>query len=81
VEVFVDTPLDECERRDVKGMYAAARRGEIQNWTGIDDPYEPPQEPEIVLDTLSWTAEANARRILEYLLDAGFVRSPAWVRD
>ena len=74
VEVFVDTPLEECERRDAKGMYAAARRGEITGWTGIDDPYEPPQEPEIVLDTLSCTAEANARRILEYLIEAGFVR-------
>lgn len=49
VEVFVDTPLDECERRDPKGLYAKARRGEIANFTGIDDPYEPPEHPELVL--------------------------------
>jgi len=52
IEVFVDTPLEECERRDTKGMYAKARRGEIKNFTGIDDPYEPPQHPEIKLVTV-----------------------------
>ena len=74
VEVFVDTPIEECERRDAKGMYAKARRGEITGWTGIDDPYEAPAHPEIVLDTLIHDAEANARQILAYLEDAGFVR-------
>jgi sulfate adenylyltransferase len=74
VEVFVDTPLEECERRDAKGMYAKARRGEISGWTGIDDPYEAPQQPEVVLETLRNSAETNARRILEYLVEAGFVR-------
>src|SRR5207237_2053541 len=63
VEVFVDTPLEECERRDAKGMYAKARRGEIPGWTGIDDPYEAPAHAEIVLDTVSHTAEENRRRI------------------
>src|SRR5207248_4647696 len=66
VEVFVDTPLEECERRDSKGMYAMARRGEITGWTGIDDPYEPPAHAEIVLDTLRASAEDNARRIIGY---------------
>ena len=51
IEVFVDTPLSVCEQRDVKGMYAKARRGEIKGFTGIDDPYEPPLTPEITLDT------------------------------
>ena len=74
VEVFVDTPIEECERRDAKGMYAKARRGEITGWTGIDDPYEAPAHPEIVLDTLIHDAEANARQILAYLEDSGFVR-------
>jgi sulfate adenylyltransferase len=74
VEVFVDTPIEECERRDAKGMYAKARRGEITGWTGIDDPYESPAQPELVLDTLGHDAEANARRILAYLEQAGFVR-------
>ena len=74
VEVFVDTPLEECERRDAKGMYAKARRGEITGWTGIDDPYEPPARPEIVLDTVTHTAEANARRIIDFLGASGFLR-------
>jgi sulfate adenylyltransferase len=75
VEVFVDTPLEECERRDAKGMYAMARRGEITGWTGIDDPYEAPEHAEVVLDTLRHSAESNARRIIEYLNEAGFVRA------
>jgi len=77
VEVFVDTPLEECERRDAKGMYAMARRGEITGWTGIDDPYEAPQHAEIVLDTVAHTAEDNAREIVDYLEVAGFVRPAA----
>src|SRR5918993_1552864 len=48
IEVFVNTPLEECERRDVKGMYLKARRGELKNFTGVDDPYEPPVHPELV---------------------------------
>jgi sulfate adenylyltransferase len=75
VEVFVDTPLWVCEQRDVKGMYAQARRGEIKDFTGIDDPYEPPTSPEIVLDTVAYSAESNARSILDHLIDRGFVRS------
>ncbi len=74
VEVFVDTPLEVCERRDVKGMYAKARRGEIKGFTGIDDPYEPPRRAEITLDTVSHMAEGNARLILDYLVEQGFVR-------
>ena len=74
VEVFVNTPLDECERRDVKGMYLKARRGELKNFTGIDDPYEAPVQPEIVIDTVANTAEDNARSIVEYLSERGFLR-------
>ncbi|PJF25426.1 MAG: adenylyl-sulfate kinase, partial [Phototrophicales bacterium] len=74
IEVFVDTPLDVCEQRDVKGMYAKARRGEITGFTGIDDPYEPPLAPELSLDTVGYTAEENARRIAAYLLEQGFLR-------
>jgi len=51
IEIYVATPLVECERRDVKGLYARARRGEIAHFTGIDDPYEPPRNPELVIDT------------------------------
>lgn len=74
VEVFVDTPLEVCEQRDGSGLYAKARRGEIEGFTGIDDPYEPPQHPEVRLDTAHHTAEENARVILEYLKECGFVR-------
>ncbi|HET9530870.1 MAG TPA: bifunctional sulfate adenylyltransferase/adenylylsulfate kinase [Blastocatellia bacterium] len=75
IEVFVNTPLEVCEERDVKGMYAKARRGEIKGFTGIDDAYEPPLHPEIILDTTSNTLEENAYLILEYLVRRGFVLS------
>jgi len=74
IEVFVDTPLDVCEQRDTKGLYAKARRGEIRGFTGIDDPYEPPKNPEIRLDTVTRTVEENAALILDYLIAQGFVR-------
>jgi sulfate adenylyltransferase len=75
VEVFVDTPLTVCEDRDVKGMYAMARRGEIKNFTGIDDPYERPENAEMILDTEACTAEENAHAVVEYLTQEGFIRS------
>jgi len=74
IEVFVDTPLEVCEQRDVKGMYARARNGEITGFTGIDDPYESPLSPEITLDTVNYSSEENARRILDYVLMRGFLR-------
>ena len=74
VEVFVNTPLEECERRDVKGMYLKARRGELKNFTGIDDPYEPPVQPELELETTFNSAEENARLIVAYLADRGFLK-------
>jgi sulfate adenylyltransferase len=74
VEVFVDTPLEVCERRDSKGVYAKARRGEITGFTGIDDPYEAPENSEITLDTVVTGPDENARRVLEYLERQGFVR-------
>jgi sulfate adenylyltransferase len=74
VEIFVDTPLEACERRDSKGVYAKARRGEIKGFTGIDDPYEVPENPEVSLDTVVTGPDENARRVLEYLERQGFVR-------
>jgi sulfate adenylyltransferase len=74
VEVFVDTPLEVCEERDSKGMYAKARRGEITGFTGVNDPYEQPLNPEIALETVSSTPEENARLILDWLIERGFVR-------
>jgi sulfate adenylyltransferase len=72
-EVFVDTPLSVCEARDEKGMYAQARAGKIKHFTGIDDPYEAPLTPEITLDTVTSSAEANADLIVESLMVRGFV--------
>lgn len=73
VEVYVDTPLEICEQRDSKGLYAKARRGEIEDFTGISDPYEPPLHPELRLDTLAHSPEENAQAIVEYLLARGFL--------
>lgn len=65
VEIYVSTPLAECERRDVKGLYSRARRGEIRNFTGIDDPYEPPEHPELTLDTRVLSVEQCVSKVLE----------------
>jgi adenylylsulfate kinase len=67
IEVYVATPLEVCETRDVKGLYAKARRGEIRNFTGIDDPYEPPSKPDIVLNTDGLTVEQAGRQVLDAL--------------
>jgi bifunctional enzyme CysN/CysC len=64
VEVFVDTPLEECERRDPKGLYAKARRGELRHFTGIDSVYEPPERPEVHLHTIAWSAEACVEQVV-----------------
>ncbi len=74
MRVYVSTPLETCEKRDTKGLYARARRGEIKGFTGIDDPYEAPQHPELILDTLAHTAEENARQIVHKLTQEGFLR-------
>ena len=81
IEVFVDTPLEVCEQRDLKGMYAKARRGEIKGFTGIDDPYEPPEHPEITLKTVGRSAEDNARLIVDLLKRQGFVRGSERSQD
>lgn len=75
VEVYVNTPLEVCEVRDVKGIYAKVRRGEVKGFTGIDDPYEPPHHPEITLDTLNYSPHENANFIVDYLIKQGFVRA------
>jgi sulfate adenylyltransferase len=73
IEIWVNTPLDVCEQRDIKGLYAKARRGEIKGFTGIDDPYEEPLNAEIVLDTVETTPEENARIIIETINEMGFI--------
>ena len=67
IEVHVATPLEECERRDVKGLYAKARRGEVQNFAGINGPYEPPVAPELIVDTSQISIEDAGRRVLDML--------------
>ena len=68
VEVFVSTPLEECEKRDVKGLYAKARRGEIKNFTGISAPFEAPEHPDITLDTSKLPVEESVKILLVYVL-------------
>ena len=67
-EIFIDTPIEEAERRDVKGLYKKARSGQLKNFTGIDSPYEAPQSPEIRIDTTAMTPEAAADHIIDVLL-------------
>ena len=67
IEVFVDTPLDVVQQRDVKGLYAATERGEVSQMTGVSDPYEPPDSPDIHLQTVDNTVEENADRVVGYL--------------
>ncbi len=72
-EVYVSTPLEVCEKRDRKGMYAKARAGLIQGFTGVDDPYEMPQEPEVWLDTTNMSPDESAREIMLYLQQNGYI--------
>jgi sulfate adenylyltransferase len=74
IEIFVDTPIEVCESRDVKGLYARARRGQITGFTGVDDPYEAPTDPEITLYTVDTTPEENAHKIIEYLVEQGYLQ-------
>jgi sulfate adenylyltransferase len=69
IEVFVDTPLDEVMRRDVKGWYAGAERGEVKNMTGVDDPYEPPGSPDVWLTTVDHSIDDNVATVLDYLAE------------
>jgi bifunctional enzyme CysN/CysC len=73
VEIHVDTPLEVAEQRDVKGLYAKARKGEIKNFTGIDSPYEPPKTPEIRLATTDQSPEEAADELLSFLKANGYI--------
>lgn len=68
VEIFVSTPLEECERRDVKGLYAKARRGEIKDFTGITSPFEAPESPALAIDTTNLSVEEAVERVLEIII-------------
>jgi bifunctional enzyme CysN/CysC len=73
VEVFVNTPLDVAEDRDVKGLYKKARRGELKNFTGVDSPYEAPEDPECDLRTAGYSADECAEQVVEYLQSNGYL--------
>lgn len=73
IEVFVDAPLDVCEERDVKGLYAKAREGKIKHFTGIDSPYEPPQNPDIHVKTHEQTVEESAEQVIAWLEERSFI--------
>ncbi len=73
VEVYVKCPVEECERRDVKGMYAKARAGLITQFTGVDDPYEPPEHPEIICDTMKETPGESANHIIDRLIELEYL--------
>ena len=76
VEVHVDTPLAECERRDPKGLYAKARRGEIPQFTGIDSAYEAPEQPELRIETAGMPIETSAERVVSHLAAHGHLEAP-----
>ncbi len=73
IEIFVDTPLAACEERDPKGLYKKARRGELRNFTGLDSPYEPPSNPELILDALNESADDLADRIIDFMQRRGML--------
>ena len=74
IQIFVSTPLSECEKRDVKGLYAKARAGELKGFTGIDDPYEKPQNCELSIDTTDITPEEAVQEVMLYLEKEGLIR-------
>jgi adenylylsulfate kinase len=73
IEAYVKASVEECEKRDVKGLYAKARAGEIKEFTGVSDPYEPPKDAELEIDTESQTPEQSAQQILDYLEERGLI--------
>jgi adenylylsulfate kinase len=73
IEVFIDTPLEECEKRDPKGLYQKARSGDIKDFTGIDSPYEAPLSPEITLEFADQSAQESAQQLFDQLKKKGFL--------
>ena len=74
MEVHVNTPIKVCEQRDRKGLYAKARAGRITGFTGVDDPYEAPVQPEVAVDTTDMTPDEAAQEVLLYLERAGYIK-------
>lgn len=76
IEVYISTPIDVCEERDVKGLYQKAREGQIIGFTGVDDPYEPPLNPELEIATINQGPEESAQLILDKLEECGYLPAP-----
>ena len=74
IELYMDAPLEICERRDPKGIYKKARAGEIKNFTGISSPYEPPLHPEIIVDAATLAVEEEAMQVIGYLVEHGYIK-------
>lgn len=75
-EIFVDAPIEVCEERDPKGLYKQARKGELKHFTGIDDPYEAPETPDIIIKSGEITPQEGAMKILGFLVEKGFLMLP-----
>jgi adenylylsulfate kinase len=75
VEIYVHATVEECAKRDVKGLYQKALAGEITGFTGVDDPYEPPQSPEIYIDTMTQEPDQSLQQILDTLVDIGYIEN------
>ena len=75
IEIFVDCSIDVCEKRDTKGLYKKARKGEVANFTGISSPYEPPENPDLVVDTGSQTLDESAKLVMNLLIDRGIINN------
>jgi bifunctional enzyme CysN/CysC len=78
IEVFVDTPIEDCVRRDPKGLYAKAQTGQLKNFTGVDAPYEAPESPELHLHTIDSLPDQLATRVLRALVDRRIVAAQNW---
>lgn len=76
IEAYVKCSVEVCEERDVKGLYEKARKGEILNFTGISDPYEEPEDPDILLETDKETVEESVQKVIDYLLEKGYIKTP-----
>ncbi len=74
IEIFIDCPLKVCEERDIKGLYARARKGEIKHFTGIDSPYESPENPEIIIDAAASNEQHAANIIISYLINNNYIQ-------
>lgn len=76
LEIFIDTPVELCEKRDPKGLYKKARKGEISNFTGVSDPYEKPENPELVISTAECSPQEAALQVVDMLAERGKIKAP-----